>query len=88
MRRKSIRIVSMSAELNSRPRPPIDYGNQKIRPPKGVRLEDLEALAWKFRDECCRIENSDGSGRMFKINRPLYRIQQLILKQYGLPERG
>ena len=77
----------MSAELKGRPRPPINYGRDKVNPPKGVRLVDLEAWAWKMRDQCCLLEDSSGSGRMFRINKPLFRIQQKIIEQYGWPER-
>ena len=78
----------MSVEQKSRPRPVINYGRDKVNPPKGVLLEDLEALAWKMWDECCLIEDSSGSGRMFRINKPLLRIQQKIIEQYGWPKRG
>ena len=77
----------MSAELNSRPRPLINYGRDKINPPKGLSLEQLEAQAWWFWDQRAVIDDCAGDGRAFAISRPISRIQQLIVDQYGWPER-
>ena len=78
----------MSAELISRPRPVINYGRDKINPPKGFSLGQLEAHAWWFWDRRARIEDCSGDGRAFAINRPVRKILQLIIEQYGWPERG
>ena len=73
----------MSAELKSHPVPPIKYGNKKVRPPKGRQLGDLEALAWNLWKAGIILEDMIGHGRMYKINRPLFRIQELFIEQYG-----
>ena len=77
----------MSAELISCTRPAINYGRDKINPPKGCSLGQLEAHAWYFWDQRAQIEDCSGDGRAFAINRPVRKILQLIIDQYGLPER-
>ena len=78
----------MSAVLLSRPRPAINYGNKAIRPPKGTTLVDLEAAAWSARDRGIRWEIVEGLGPQFRLNKAIAKIQQLIIEQYGWPDRG
>ena len=80
----------MSAELLSRPRPAINYGNKVVRPPKDRTLVDLEADAWSARDQGLRWEAEAGQGLDpgFRHNKAIARIQELIIEQYGWPDRG
>ena len=76
----------MSAALLTRPRLPINYGNKVVRPPKGFVLEQLEAVAWSFRDRNVQMFSVAGNGRN-TVNKSIMRIHQLIIDQYGWPER-
>jgi len=78
----------MSAELLQRPRPPIRY-QRAIHAPKGWALEDLEWLAWRFRDwGVPEIGSLEGTDRQGRINKTIMRIHQLIIEQYGMPEQS
>lgn len=78
----------MPAELLSCPRPPINYGNKVVRPPKGFTLEHLEAVAWNLRDRGLQeMLSLEGMG-VNRVNKPVMRIHQLIIEQYGLPKQG
>lgn len=82
-----ISLVSMSAELLICPRPPINYGNKVVRPPKGHTLEQLEDAAWKFRDRGIEMLSVEGMG-VNRVNKAIMRIHQLIIEQFGWPEQG
>ena len=77
----------MSAELLKRPRPPIRY-QRAINVPKGFALEQLEDIAWRFRDRGVQMMSIEGNGRHGRINKPIMRIHQLIIEQYGWPEQS
>ena len=73
----------MSAELLSRPRPPINYGNKVVRPLKGFTLEQLEHQAWKFWEMDAELSFYPELGRTERFNRSVMHILQLIIEQHG-----
>ena len=74
----------MSAELLNRPRPAINYGRDRVNPPKGISIQELEAVAWSMRDRGVLLESYFGH-RRYRINKTILRIQQLIIDQFGWP---
>ena len=74
----------MTAPLKN---PPIRYPKRKPRPPKGISLAELEAVAWGFRNRKTRLEDCRGLGPEFKSNAVIYEIHKLIIEQHGWPER-